>query len=367
MSRTKRGTPANDIYNSTLFGGSGRFNNNPAIRREADINRLLQRNLTELAVNRFKWVNLPESIDARFLEMCLFFNALVVFYWDKDYDKLLAVRGTGTGFVNMLDNPVSFSVIGPGSLIKPVTDTAPAQFQNKTIQSYSPAAHEGIPNKEQREKAFPIWANYLRAPEIDTVNIYASRLAWIDRTLEINTRNARRNKVVTGSQNMQLSMVNAVRSMDQGDELIQLTGPMQDMEFVQALDLGVTPESYEKLSILRGRIWNDAMTLFGIDSANQEKKERMVVAEVGANDNQTDSFKYISLNSRQQAVERINKVFGLNIEVDYRAEMDAREEAEKNAELNGQQADKTDDADSRLAANSALHKPEIKSIHKEAV
>jgi hypothetical protein len=93
----------------------------------------------------------------------------------------------------------------------------------------------------------------------------------------------------------------------------------------------------------------------------------MVVAEVGANDNQTDSFKYISLNSRQQAVERINKVFGLNIEVDYRAEMDAREEAEKNAELNGQQADKTDDADSRLAANSALHKPEIKSIHKEAV
>ena len=367
MSRNKRGSGADAIYNEHLFGGAGRFNNNPAIQREASITRLLQRNLTELAVNRFKWVNLPESIDERFLEMCLFFNALTVVYWDKDYDKLLAVRGTGTGFVNMLDNPVSFSVIGPGSLIKPVTDTAPAQFKNKTIQAYSPAAHEDIENSEQREKAFPIWANYLRSPEIDIVNIYASRLAWIDRTLEINSRNARRNKVVTGSQNMQLSMVNAVRSMDQGDELIQLTGPMQDMEFVQALDLGVTPESYEKLSILRGRIWNDAMTLLGIDSANQEKKERMVVAEVGANDNQTDSFKYISLNSRQQAVERINKVFDLDIQVDFRAEIDAQEEAEKNAELNGQQADKTDDADSRLSANGSVHAIKNNSIHKEAV
>src|SRR6187431_1969653 len=107
MSRNKRGSGADAIYNEHLFGGAGRFNNNPAIQREASITRLLQRNLTELAVNRFKWVNLPESIDERFLEMCLFFNALTVVYWDKDYDKLLAVRGTGTGFVNMLDNPVS--------------------------------------------------------------------------------------------------------------------------------------------------------------------------------------------------------------------------------------------------------------------
>ena len=355
MSRAKRGSPADEIYNTHLFGGGGRYNANSAINREAAIIRLLQRNLTELAVNRFKWDGLPESIDPRFLEMCLFFNALAVVYWDKDYDKLLAVRGSGTGFVNMLDNPVSFTVIGPGSLIKPTTDIAPAQFQNKVVPAYSPAAHEDLSDEEKREKAIPIWANYLRSPEIDIVNIYSTRLAWIDRTLEINTRNARRNKVIKGSPNLQLSMVNGVRGMDQGDELIQLTGPLGDMDWVEALDLGVTPDSYEKLSILRGRIWNDAMTLLGIDSANQEKKERMVVAEVGANDNQTDSFRYISLNSRQQACDMINEVFDLEVTVDFKSEVEAEEEAEEQAKLNqkpAEQSDDTDDSDGRLKAVS---------------
>lgn len=355
MSRIKRGSPANEIYNTHLFGGSGRFNSNPGINREAAITRMLQRNMTELAVNRFKWDGLPESIDARFLEMCLFFNALVVVYWDKDYDKLLAVRGSGTGFTNMLDNPVSFTVIGPGSIIKPVIDTSPAQFANKVIPAYSPASHMDLPDEEKRDYAVPIWANYLRSPEIDIVNIYSSRIAWIDRTLEINARNARRNKVIKGSPNLQLSMVNGARAIDQGDELIQLTGPLQDMEWIEALDLGVLPESYEKLSILRGRIWNDAMTLLGIDSANQEKKERMVVAEVGANDNQTDSFRYVSLNARRQAADMISDVFNLEVSVDFMAEAEAEEEAKMQASLNNPGADKdedTDAADGRLQAVS---------------
>lgn len=354
MSRTKRGSAAQDIYNNPLFGGGQ--NVNPAIRREASITRMLERNITELAVNRFKWEGLPDSIDPRFLEMCLFFNALAVVYWDKDYDKLLAVRGTGTGYVNMLDNPVSFQVIGPGANVKPQTPTDAAQFYNKTIKAYLPAAHVDLPAEEKREMSIPIWANYLRSPEIDIVKIYSSRLAWIDRTLEINAKNARRNKVVTGSPNMQLSMVNAVRSIDQGDELIQLTGPIQDMEFLQALDLGINPDSYDKLSLLRTRVWNDAMTLLGIDSANQDKKERLVVAEVGANDSQTDNMRYVSLNARQQACEMINDVFGQNISVEFRVEIEADEDAKEQAELKRQstgaheQDKNTDNADGRLQA-----------------
>jgi hypothetical protein len=274
-------------------------------------------------------------------------------YWDNDYEKLLAVRGSGTGFVNMLDNPVSFTVIGPGSIIKPTTDVSPAQFQNKVIPSYSPAAHEDLSSEEKKEKAVPIWANYLRSPEIDIVNIYSTRLAWIDRTLEINARNARRNKIIKGSPNMQLSMVNAVRGMDQGDELIQLTGPLGDMDWVEALDLGVLPESYEKLSILRGRVWNEAITLLGIDSANQDKKERMVVAEVGANDSQTDSFRFVSLNARRQACEMINEVFDLEVTVDFMTKIEEEEAAEFADELhdsNSQDGNEVDDNDARLKA-----------------
>jgi hypothetical protein len=363
MSKSKRGGGANEIYQAHLFGSTG-FKYNPAIAREAAITRLLERNMTELAVNRFKWTGLPASIDPRFLEMCLFFNALAVVYWDKDYDKLLAVRGTGTGFVNMLDNPVSFTVIGPGSLIKPTTDTAPAQFQNKIISAYSPAAHMDLDDEEKRLKAIPIWANYLRSPEIDIVKIYATRLATIDRTLEINSKNSRRNKVIKGSPNMQLSMVNFARGIDQGDELMQVTGPMQDMEFIEALDLGVDAESFDKLSLLRTRIWNEAMTLLGIDAANQDKKERLVVAEVGANDGQTDSMRFVSLNARRQACDMINEVFSGDLEeevtVDFMVEVEADIQADKQAkrQLETQNAlntdeeysEETDSGDARLKA-----------------
>jgi hypothetical protein len=361
MSSQKRGGGADEIYRAHLFGNQ--YNYSPALNREKAITRLLERNMTELAVNRFKWGGLPDSIDPRFLEMCLFFNALAVVYWDKDYDKLLAVRGTGTGFVNMLDNPISFSVIGPGSLIKPTTDTAPAQFQNKIISAYSPAAHDELSDEEKRQKCIPIWANYLRSPEVDIVRIYSTRLATIDRTLEINSKNSRRNKVLKGSSNMQLSMINFARGMDQGDDIIQVTGPMQDMEFIEALDLGVDSESFDKLSLLRTRIWNEAMTLLGIDAANQDKKERLVVAEVGANDGQTDSMRFVSLNARRQACDMINEIFSADLEeevtVDFMVEVEAELDADKQAERQMmtqnalQSADKnedTDDSDARLKA-----------------
>jgi len=361
MSRNKRGGGADALYQSHLYGERSHFSYNPAMQREASINRLLERNMTELAVNRFKWTGLPTSIDPRFLELCLFFNALAVVYWDNDYEKLLAVRGSGTGFVNMLDNPVSFTVIGPGSITKPVTDTAPAQFQNKIIGAYNPAVHEDLEDSERRTKAIPIWANYLRAPEIDIVKIYAGRLATIDRTLEINSKNSRRNKVITGSPNLQLSMVNFARGMDQGDELLQVTGPIQDLEFIQALDLGVDAESFDKLSLLRTRIWNEAMTLLGIDAANQDKKERLVVAEVGANDGQTDSMRFVSLNARRQACDMINEVFAADLEeevsVDFMVEVNAQEEADEQAErqmitqnASDEHHEDTDDADARLKA-----------------
>jgi hypothetical protein len=359
MSKAKRGGGADEIYTNHLYGN--RYNYSPSINREASIVRLLERNMTELAVNRFKWEGLPDSIDPRFLELCLFFNALAVVYWDKDYDKLLAVRGTGTGFVNMLDNPVSFSVIGPGSLIKPTTDTAPAQFHNKIISAYSPAAHSELSDDEKKLKCIPIWANYLRSPEIDIVKIYATRLATIDRTLEINSKNSRRNKILKGGANLQLSMVNFARGMDQGDELIQVTGPMQDMEFIEAIDLGVDSESFDKLSLLRTRIWNEAMTLLGIDAANQDKKERLVVAEVGANDGQTDSMRFVSLNARRQACDMINEVFAADLEeevtVDFVVEVNAQEEADEQAErqmmtqnAGNDKHEETDDSDGRLKA-----------------
>lgn len=341
MSKNKRGSAADEYYNTHLFGVGNQFARNPAADRERAIQRMLERNIGELAVNRFKWSGLPDSVDARFLEMLLYMNGLAVWYWDDDYSKLLAVRGSGVGYVNMLDNPISFSIIGPGSKMQPDHELAPSQFLSKTLGAYQPAVtyEEG----EARRKAIGMWPNYFRYPELDVVRIYSTRLATIDRTLEINSKNARRNKILTSSPNTQLSVVNLNRQIDEGVEAVQVTGALDPSTAITAIDLGVLPDSYDKLSILRTRVWNECMNLLGIDNANQDKKERLVAAEVGANDSQTDSMRYVSLNARRQAADQINKVFGMNIKVDFNVEVEAQAEAQA-AKENDEPDPEKDDA-----------------------
>lgn len=330
MSANKRGSGADAIYAEHMFGKWNAYNPNPGANRELMINRMLGRVITELAVNRFKWKNLPPTIDPRFLEMCLFYHALAVVYKDRDFDKVLAVRGSGVGYVNNLDNPVSFQIIAPGARLDPNSDFDAAQWWNKTISAYDPVRHDGLLTPEEsQEKCVPIWANYIRVPDIDIVEIYASRLATIDRSIEINSKNARRNKVLKSTANTQLSVVNFSRQIDEGVEAIQVNGPLADMDAVEALDLGVLPDSYEKLHILRTRIWNECMGLLAINGANQDKKERLVAAEVGANDEQIDSMKNVALNARREAADIINRVFNTNITVDFNVDIEAEAEAKR--------------------------------------
>lgn len=332
----KRKSGLDQAYESTMLFREG-FYNNPAQDRERAITLMLQTTLTDMRLNLFKWENLPETWDPRFIETILFTQGLAIAYWDDDYNALLAVRGSGAGYVNMVDNPVSFTVIGPGGGERPKIDTDPALFRNKTLSAYQPMVHKLMGDEyDAKRKCVPIWNNYTRTPDITIVNVYASRLAMIDRTLEINTKNARRNKVIKGSPNTQLSMVNFARSVDSGEELLQVTGPMEDMQFIEALDLGVTPDAYEKLGVHRTRVWNECMIMLGIDSANQEKKERMVAAEVSANDAQADAIRFKSLKARQDAVAQINHIFGTNIKIDYEIEVERKEEMQQIAQLNSQ-------------------------------
>lgn len=320
---SKNGFSGLDFYYNDKLFGNGKFNRTPGAQRELAIQRMLERNIAELALNRFKWNNLPDSIDPRFLEISLLFNGLSVWYWDNDFDKLIAVNGSGTGYMNYLQHPVSYTVIGPGARII-YGDNASASYAPKTISAYLPEAHSEFTDEEKRQKAFPMWPNYLRIPEIDTISIYSSKIATVDRTLEINTKNARRNKVVTATANNQLSMENISRQQDEGVEQITVKGAADPNAMINVLDLGILPDAYEKLSILRSRWWNECMGLLGIDNANQDKKERLVQAEVGANDAQTDSMRYVALNARREAIKHINNVFGLNISVEFNVEVEAQ-------------------------------------------
>lgn len=294
------------LYNRHLRGKG--FANNPTNNRVAVLERMYMRILTELAVNRFKWEGLPDTVDPRFMEMTLFRNALSVFYFDRDYDRFFALQGSGVGPLNMLNNPTHFLVTG-------------TEFNSKTLKAFNSIIDVPGMTRSQEMLCVPIWANYLRVPDLDIVMIYATKFAELDRTIEINTKSARRTKVIVADENMKLTVDNIDRQLDEGQSTIKLARPIGDEVFT-ALDLGVNPDAIEKLSILRSRHWNDCMTLLGIDNSNQDKKERLVAAEVDANDDQISATRAVALNARKQAAKSINLYFGLNVRVDYNNDID---------------------------------------------
>lgn len=300
MSRSKRGSAADEIYDDFR----GRQINNPQGNREAMIQRMYVRKLSSVAANRFKWTGLPKEIDIRFLEMTLLYFALSIFYYDNEYNKYFALRSGGYSYLNMLNNPTSFTVVGNGA------------FRGRTLSA--------LRDTPTGKMAVPIWANYMRTPDLDVINIYATRLANLERTIEINSENARQSKFILSTQNQRLSFVNIDRQVQDGSNLIEVNNAsVDDLQFYKVLDLEIDPTSIEKLDIVRDRQWNKCMTLLGIDSANQDKKERLVADEVSANDDQTSTFRFEALNARRIACEQINDHYpDLNISVEYNTEVE---------------------------------------------
>ena len=90
-----------------------------------------------------------------------------------------------------------------------------------------------------------------------------------------------------------------------------------DLKALQCLRTDA-PYVADKLYQLKTEIWNEALTYLGISNINYQKKERMISDEVLRNQGGTIASRYSRLEARREAVEQINKMFGLDISVDYR-------------------------------------------------
>lgn len=281
-------TKENDYVRSIYDG----HRNNPAKNRKAIIEGMYFRLFAQLACARFKWVDLPDSVDERFLELTLFQRALVVFYFDNDFDKFLALRGAGNGLPNMYDNPKGYRVLG----------------------------NQDIPGKNLSAKdCVPIWSNSMRMPDHDIAMLYATKLAEIDRTIEIDLLAMRHPFVMMVDDNEKQSVLQAFRMVQEGQPVIVGTNALGDLLANKAnvLNMHIDKDVVPNLQIVKSKMWNECMTFLGINNSNQEKRERLVSSEVDANNSQVVMARNVALDARRRAALEINDKFGLDISVEW--------------------------------------------------
>jgi hypothetical protein len=90
-----------------------------------------------------------------------------------------------------------------------------------------------------------------------------------------------------------------------------------DLKSLQVLKTDA-PYVGKDLYELKNEIWNEALTYLGISNTNTTKKERLIQDEVIRNMGGVIASRYSRLEARREAVDKINDMFGTDIEVNYR-------------------------------------------------
>lgn len=242
--------------------------------------------LTEMAVNRFRWVGLPDSVDERFLEMCLYRNACAVFFKPWFSDEFMATQVTPSGKWNVYDNPTKYTAWG----------------------------NNGFQYRMGMDKGVMIWANYSRVPWHNSIDMYARKLADIDRTIDVNLHAQKTPVVITCPEEKRLSMLNLYQQYDGNEPLILGVEGMMEDSAISVLKTDA-PYLIDKLLVDKVKIMNEVFTLLGVDNSNTEKRERMVAGEVSSNNGQIEMMRLSGLNARRQACAEINKRYGLDCSV----------------------------------------------------
>lgn len=259
---------------------------------------MLQRTLLELCMNRFEWEGLPDEISVRWLEQSLTYNALSVFYYDDTFGKYFALRGAGTGNLNLVGDPTEFKVYGN-------------QFYTKDLKA---------------TECVPIWANKMRYPDWDKIEIYARKIAMMQRTVEINAITARRTKVMRVAEKSKLSAENINADLDTGTAVLKVLPEVALQEMFDVIDLGTDAASIINMDILADRQWAKILNLMGINTANQDKKERLVAAEVSGNNDEVTTIRNTMLQARETACDQINAMYPeLNVSVKWASELETPE------------------------------------------
>lgn len=242
-----------------------------------------------LAKSVFKWNNLPNGINEKWIERYLFEEGRCMFFKDPIRGFMVA-SCTDSGLLNPYEEPTALRPV----LVNYESDKL---YENETECVLIRNNDDEIPTRE-------------------SIQLYAYRLTDISRTIDINISAMKTPVLIVGDKKQMLSLKQIYKQWN-GFEPIIWGSKDLDLSSLQVLKTDA-PVVFDKLQIEKHHIWNECMTFLGINNANMDKRERLVTDEVQANNEQVDIFAQMQLKSRQLACKQINELFRTNISVEVR-------------------------------------------------
>lgn len=245
--------------------------------------------LKEISLSIFDWQNVPNTIDTRFLELTLFDRGVSVFFRD-DVIGELALRCSYGGDRNVYDIPIRRRAHASNSYYRELNDTNSVLIFNNMLHTNS---------------------------QLD-IEIFARRLYNIDRIIDVNVNAQKTPVLISCDESQRLTLKNLYMKYD-GNEPVIYGDKNINPNSLLVLKTDA-PYMADKLYELKTQIWNEALTYIGVPNISTMKKERMLTDEVNRMQGGAFASRYSRINARKQACEQINRMFGLDIDCEYRDE-----------------------------------------------
>ena len=238
-----------------------------------------------LALNRYKWENLPNGIESRYIEQMLYDNGECAMFDHPDLG-LCVLRSSSRENLNIYGEPTKLTVSGFN--------------EHRTIMM---------------DECVRILNNDLGLPTLQHIVYYARRMAEIDDIIMQNLRQQRVPYLFATDENNALSMKTLYDRIYQGEPAIFIDKEMLKGEPENIMVIPTTaPYLVDKLQIQKQEMERELLTFLGINNT-LEKKERLIVDETNSNNQFIKMASDIGFKQRQLACEQMNEMFGLNVRV----------------------------------------------------
>lgn len=262
----------------------------------------------KVALSIFEWVNLPKSMNARFLELSLYYDGIATLFKDEEYG-FINTRCTNNEYINIYGLPNKLHCYSYNL------------HRDKILYT---GLREDIENL-QATNAILVENNWDNVPTEPTLALFAQRLALAERASDTNVEAMRTPVMILVGENQRLTMENLYgqyrgnRPFIFGDKQ-----QMQDMDSIKAIDTKA-PVVFDKLQNYKKEIWNEALTFLGINNVMIEKAERLITDEANSNNELINLNLQASLAPRKEACKEFNELFGFtgtDKEIDVRVRSD---------------------------------------------
>ena len=251
-----------------------------------------------IALSIFEWVNLPKSMDARYLEQCLYYGGQATLLFDKKYG-FINTKCAGSGNINIYGLPDKMNCY-----------SYEYNSIRKLYVGLNPMYTDAQKEQQKNYECILVMNNWDRTPTAGSMELFAWRLYLAQRTCDVNISGQRFPVMIVGDEKQRLMLENLYNQYNGNQPFIFGNKNQLSDDMLKAIKTD-SPYVADKITEYKKEIWNEALTYLGINNMSIQKKERLTENESSENNELVNLNLQSMLAPRLEACRQFNEKYGL--------------------------------------------------------